>query len=1049
MLTVMFVDLVGSTALGTRLDPEDLRDVVSAHHNCVTGIVLKNGGHVARYIGDGILVYFGYPRAVEDAAERAVRSGLLIVDAIHRLSSPAGPSGSLKSRIGIATGTTVIGSIVDSDGDSQTAVGETPNLAARLQASAEPGMVVLDDATRRLTGNMFDYRQLGPLSLKGLKNPVTAWIVEKENVVESRFEALRSSQAPLVGRSEEKHLLLSRWEQVAAAGRGRVLFLSGEPGIGKSRLISFLDAASRQASQPPPLRFSCSPNQQDVTLYPIIRHIEVASKLERGDSPTTRSNKLATTLKGHGATDLDISLISDLLSIASSTSDLPIKLSARRKRDAVLASIIRLLRVQTSQRPRLAIFEDLHWADPSTLELVDRLIDEIEQFPLLLVASSRLEFRPSWLTRSQVTVQFLTGLDRQHSALLVNAVSANHSLSADIIDEIISRSDGVPLHIEELTKSVVETALDQHNKTGVRRSALVPVSLHASLSARLDRHPNAKEVAQAASVLGRDFSFDYLRDISDLNENVLIDALGELTAAGLINSRGQVPDSSYSFKHALVQNAAYDSISRDRRRQLHLRVATLFERAAEDSPANNAEVLAFHFSEAREPDRSIKYYMLAAEKASGRSALAEKVNHLKNALGQQGLLQSTPDAAQRELVLQLQLGRALIDRRGSGSEEVRASYDRGRALSLSLGDTTSLLKVYDGLINYHFTHSDAASLFRCANELRELRGDAQIVGAQSALMSLRAAGLAHFLVGEFDESRKVLSQFLADYEVNRDGPSASLASRDMKASMHTVVGMSLTALGYPESGCEVAMAGVQHAESLNHVVSLVIALRRACVQRMMWRDARGCAALSQRLLEVNKDYETFLGTREGGFFHSWALSKLDYSLSHVEAMRIHIEELAEAGHSVILPFFMAAAAEIHYEQGNAAVASVLLERAFELVEHTGETWYKSEIMRMRALVCSTNAAEREKWLSEALDITRDQKARFWELRVATALAASWYADSKPSAAFDLLSPVVSCMTEGRSTLDFEIASKLLAKMKGGVIDGTEGSAGGQPARSAI
>lgn len=1026
-LTVMFVDLVGSTALATRLDPEDLHDVISVHHNCVTNLVSKNGGHVARYVGDGILAYFGYPFAHEDDAECAVRSGLLAVEAVYHLSSPAGPSGSLNSRVGIATGIAIIGAIVDGDGDSQTAVGETPNLAARLQAIAEPSMVVVDEATRRLIGEIFQYRRLGPLNLKGLKDPVTAWAVTKENVIESRFKALRPIQTPLIGRVEEKSLLLHLWEQVMT-GQGRVCFLTGEAGIGKSRLISVLEDASQRGGRLPPLQFSCLPHQRDAPLYPIIHHIELAAKIEGGDSISVRSEKLANTLEDCGATELDRSLISDLLSIVRSTSSLPVDLSARRKRDMTLASIIRLLRSQTSQSARLAVFEDLHWADQVTLELIDKLIDEIDQFPLMLAASSRLEFRPSWLTRPQVTDLILTGLDRRHATLLVNAVSGEHALSTEVIEEIISRSDGVPLHVEELTKSVLETQLDQL-KVGVRRSALVPTSLHASLTARLDRHPKAKKVAQTASVIGREFSFDVLKSISDVNESTLIIALDELTAAGLVNARGRAPDSSYSFKHALVQNAAYDSILRNRRRHLHLRLAILLESDAEHSPVINVEVLAFHFAEAGEPDRSIKYYMLAAEKASGRSALAERVSHLKNALCQQDLLPSTPQSAERELFLQLQLGRALIDLRGSGSEEVQICYERARALSANLGDTASLLRVYDGLINYHFTHSDAESLFQCAAEIRELHQDAQLVGSQSTIMSLRAAGLAHFIDGQFSETCEVLSKLLTDYEVDRDGPSANLASRDMKASMYTIVGMSLTAMGYPESGCVSAMKGVKHAESLNHVVTLVLALRRACVQRIMWRDVHGCTALSGRLLEVNKDYETFLGTREGGFFHSWALSRSEASESHLEAMRIHIEELAKAGHSVILPFFMATAAEVHHEQGKGAEASMLLERAFHLVEETGEIWCKPEIMRMRALVCPTNTGERDQWLSEAVAVAREQRARLWELRATTTQAAFWHAEGKVDTAYNVLLPVLGGMTEGQSTLDFKIASKLLAHMK--------------------
>ncbi|MBW7966347.1 adenylate/guanylate cyclase domain-containing protein [Bradyrhizobium sp. BR 10261] len=1028
-LTVMFVDLVGSTALGTRLDPEDLREAISAHHNCVTNLVTENGGYVARYIGDGILAYFGYPSAHEDDAECAVRSGLLAVEAVHRLSSPAGPPGSLSCRVGIATGIAVIGAIVDGDRDSQTAVGETPNFAARLQAIAETGAVVIDEATRRLTGEIFQYRRLGPLALKGLAGPVTAWAVTKENIIESRFKALRSIETPLVGRIEEKSLLLRRWEQVLA-GQGVMCLLIGEAGVGKSRLISVLEDASQEGDRLPPLQFSCSAHQQDAPLYPIIRHIELAAKIESGDSMSVRSQKLALLLAEYGATEIDGFLIGDLLSISMPAPSLPLDLSARRKRDMTLASIIRLLRMQTAQSARLAVFEDLHWADQVTLDLIDRLVDEIDQFPLMVIASGRLEFRPPWITRPQVSHLMLTGLDRRHAALLVGAVAGEHALSAEIIDEIVSRSDGVPLHIEELTKSVLEIQLDQL-KVGVGRS-LVPPSLHASLTARLDRHPDAKEVAQTASVIGREFSFDVLRSISDLDESVLIAALNELTAAGLVNGRGYAPESAYSFKHALVQNAAYDSILRNRRRHLHLRLALLLEGAAEHSPITNAEVLALHFEEAGEPERSIKYYLLAAEKASGRSALAEKASHLKNALRQQELLPSQAQSAERELMLQLQLGRALIDLRGSGSAEVLTCYERARALGLRTGDAVSLLRVYDGLINYYFTHSDAESLSRCAADIRNLHQDTNLAGSRSEVMSLRAAGLAHFIRGQFGETCDVLSRLLTDYEVDRDGPEANLASRDMKASMYTIIGMSQTAMGYPESGCDTAMKGVRHAESLNHVITLVLAMRRACVQRIMWRDVEGCAALSARLLEVNRDHETFLGKREGGFFHSWALSRTQASVSHLEAMRRHIAELDEAGHSVILPFFMAVAAEVHHEQGQHAEAFTLLERAFQLVELTGETWCKSEIMRMRALVCAAGATERDLWLAEAVAIARGQGARLWELRAAAAQAACWHAEGKVDAAYKVLLPALSGMTEGQSTLEFNTASKLLARIKAAV-----------------
>jgi class 3 adenylate cyclase len=648
-VTVMFGDLVGWTALSARMDPEDLREIIAAFYKCVAEIVRRFGGFVAQHLGDGVLVYFGYPQAHEDDAERAVRAGLELITAIGHLETQA----LLQTRIGIATGLVIVGDlIVSSEARERGIVGETPNLAARLQAIAEPNTVVIAERTRKLLGDLFELRDLGTRYLKGVDGAVRAWTALRASSVDSRFEALHAGGlTALVAREEESELLSRRWSK-AKTGEGQVVLLSGEAGIGKSRLTAaFLQ---RLAGEPHTrLHYFCSPQHSDSTLYPIIRQIERAAGLTHNDSPQVKLDKLDAMLAQTSTSIEHAALIAEMLSLPTAGRYPALKLSAEHRRQRTLDALVYQMEALTFRNPVLMVFEDAQWIDPTSLESLGRAVEQIRTLRALLIVTFRPEFDAPWIGQAHVTT------------LTVNRLTDSEIES--IIDGL-ERADGIPLYAEEMTKAVLEAdgevGSPQPASAAASPSQLVPASLRASLMARLDRLGPAREIAQIGSVIGREFGYELLHAVavaqseSMLEGSELQSALERLTDSELVYRRG-MPSLAYVFKHALVRDAAYNMLLRSRREELHTATARALEEGFPGIVESEPELLAYHYGQAeRNPTNIAKvlnYLSVARERARSRSALNEAVSHIQRALQLIAILPADQSRRRQQLELQITL----------------------------------------------------------------------------------------------------------------------------------------------------------------------------------------------------------------------------------------------------------------------------------------------------------------------------------------------------------------------------------------------------------
>ena len=1026
-LTVMFCDLVGSTSLSTLFDPEDLREIIGTYHRTVAEIVAGFDGFVAKYMGDDILVYFGYPRAHEDDAERAVRAALGSIDAVGRLVVK---STNLQARVGIATGLVVVGDLIGKgSAQEQSVVGETPNLAARLQALATPASLVIASNTRQQIGELFDLEDLGSQALAGFAEPQRAWRVLGESGQASRFEALRSRETPLVGREEEVELLVRRWQQ-AKSGEGRVVLISGEPGIGKSRLTA---ALSEYIGTEPHirLRYFCSPYHQDSALHPFITQLEHAAGFVRDDAVEEKLGKLRALLARGTEDDDDVALLSELLSLPSSAANL--NLSPQRKREKQFEALLNQLVAEARHRPVLVVFEDAHWIDPTSRELLDLTVDRVRRLPVLLAITFRPEFEPPWGGRSHVSSLALNRLGERAGEALVQKLAGNAVLAAAIVAEIVERTDGVPLFVEELTKAVLESAEQEDRVATVLATTSltalsVPATLHASLMARLDRlGPVPKEIAQIGAVLGREFAYGLIEPVAQRDQRELQAALGQLSDAGLLFCSGIAPHASYLFKHALVQDAAYGTLLRGRRLELHARVAAVLEQNFADLVERQPELLAHHLTAAGNTERAVEQWLKAGQHAAARFAHLEAIGHCERGLAALAALPEGPIRDGWEIELQLARGPSLFTTKGFVAAEAAEAYTRAEELAERRSDPRQLFMAVNGLWQ---SANGAGMILDCRRLSNRLQ---QLTAADDADEGLRlqahhSAWATCLFAGELAAAREhgEVGRQLYDPERHRlhhlryGGHDPGACACYLGAQVHWL-------LGYPEQGLALGSEALALAERIAHPFSSAIALQ---YNSMLHLD-RGEPELALRRLATA---EALAAEQRLGFVLEQQLLR-GAALTAQGALReavayLHKGLAGRNGSTRLKSYGLARLADALMRQGEHDAALAAAREGLVSVEKTGHRQWEAELLRFEGVaLCGLNRIEEgQSALEGALRVARRQQAKGNELRAATSLARLWAGQGRRAVARDLLAPAYAWFTEGFDTADLKEAKALLDEL---------------------
>jgi class 3 adenylate cyclase/tetratricopeptide (TPR) repeat protein len=1024
-LTVMFCDLVGSTPLSQRFDPEDLREVIGAYHLCVANAVARFAGFVAKYMGDGVLVYFGYPEAHEDDAERAVRAGLAVIDAVGRLAAPE----QLNVRLGIASGLVVVGDLIGAGAAQERGVvGETPNLAARLQALAQPGTILIAESTRRQIGALFDLDDLAPQILAGFAEPQHAWRVLGESGVLSRFEALRSEASPLVGREEELELLLRRWDQ-ATAGEGRVVLISGEPGIGKSRLSAAL--SEHIGTEPHTrVRYFCSPHHQDSALYPFITQLERAARFIRDDTVERKLGKLRELLMPGAPGAEEIALLAELLSLPNSAADL--NLSPQRKREMLFEALLHQLEALSHSGPVLMVFEDAHWIDPSSRELLDLTIDRVRRLPVLLIVTFRSEFQLGWTGPPHVTMLALNRLGEPDVTALVRGLAGNAPLGNEIVEEIVERTDGVPLFVEELTKAVLERG-DQNNRVAAMLSAsplpvlAVPATLHASLIARLDRiGAAAKEAAQIGAVLGREFAYELIQPVAQRSEADLQTALSQLTDAGLLSCRGTAPQSSYLFKHALVQDAAYGTLLRARRQELHARVAAVLEQNFADLVERQREILARHLTAAGDTKRAVDQWLKAGQYAAALSAHREAIGHFERGLAALPALPEGPARDGQEIELQLARGLSLFTVGGFVSAEAAQAYTRARELAEQRGDPRHLFTAVYGLWQSANGSGRIVASRPLSDRLLKLTAAEADDGLR--LQAHHSAWATCLFSGEFMAGHEHCEVGRRLYDPERHHSHSLLYGGHDPGVCAGFIGAQLHwLLGYPEKALEIEFDTLALAERVGHPLSRQLVLLYSAMLYLN-RGELEPALKSLDAVEALVAEQRLGFVLEPRFARGVALTAQGALEQAVACLR---EGLASPLGAVrYRPYGLAGLAEALTRQGEHGAALAAAREGMKTQEETGQRLWNAELHRVEgiAVLGLNRVDEGQSALQEALRIALKQQAKSYELRAATSLARLSGEQSRRREGRDLLASVYSWFTEGFGTADLKDAAKLLSEL---------------------
>ncbi len=944
-LTLMFCDLVGSTTLSANLDPEDLRVVIGAYHRCCAATIERLGGFVAKYMGDGVLVYFGYPQAHEHDAERAVEAGLALVEEVPKLVTPAGAP--LQVRVGIATGMVVVGDLVGS-GQSQErgVVGETPNLAARLQGVAEPDNVVIAAGTRRLLGDLFELQDLGAQNLKGIPGPVPAWAVLRARKVEDRFEALHAGggMTPLAGRTSEAEELARCWSR-ARTGEGQAVLLSGEAGVGKSRLVA--DLIERLGGEPHErLRYFCSPQQTASALHPIVGQLERAMGFVPADSATARLDKLDAVLASSSLADG--MALADLLGLANDGRHPALAQTPAQRRQRTLDALVAQVEVRARRQPTLMVFEDAHWADPSSLEWLGRVLERVSRLSLMLVVTFRPEFTAPWVDALGVTTLSLGRLSESDATAMIDRLAGGRDVPPKVRRDIIARADGIPLFVQEMTRAVLEGD-----------GATVPATLQASLLSRLDRLGEAKETAQLGAVIGREFSHDLLACVAARPAGELERSLDRLVAAGLLFRQQPPPHATYLFNHALVQDAAYGTLLREARRAIHAKIVDALETHFSDIAVHQPELVARHCTEAGLVEKAASLWGRAGRRSFARSALWEAAEQLSQALGLIASLPAAPALRRDQIQLQLDLSNALIHTKGHASPETKAAFDRARSLiehAAALGEAPEdPLVAYSVLYGFWVANRMAFNGPAMLELAAQFQALARAEGARVPLMlGHLLAGISSVVTGHPSEGKSELDQAVALYDPGEDRTLATRFGHDVRVSALAWRAFASWALDDAEASLADRHGAVAGARAMDHAASLMFALSHVSLT-LLHADHRAQAkGLIDELVELAESKGTLYWKSYGLLLRGW-LAALEGDVARaVATIEPAMADMRSTGATGYAPWYLSILARAQAELGRRDEARLSMEEALSTMQATGEKWCERDVLR-RAREIATQA----------------------------------------------------------------------------------------------
>ncbi len=1035
-LTIMFCDLVGSTALASQLDPEDLQTAIRRFLDTCSQAISRFNGYIAKYMGDGLLVYFGYPHAHEHDAERAVHAGLAVLDLVKALprEHPAQWGFDIAARIGIATGHVIVGEVMGQETAKERSVfGETPNLAARLQALAAPNQLVVDSMTKRLVGSEFEFDDRGTFSLKGFETPVHVWQVLNIKPSASRFESYRSGRlGNFMGREHEMALLLGRWHE-ATCGEGQVVLLCGEAGIGKSRMVrSLRDRLTEEDCQT--IQFQCSPYHTNTALYPAITYLRQMAGLCGEDTPSMQLQKLDALAINSGIEDrTTVLLLADLLSIRADGQHPPPNVSSEKRKEMTLEALVQQLQRLAGRRPTLFIVEDAHWLDPTTMDLLTRIIDRIQAMQVLLVIAFRPDFRPVWVGYGHVTFLTLSRLPRRHSVELLASMTRGKTLPLEVEQAILAKTDGVPLYIEELAESVLQSGLlaeeeDSFSLKAPLKELSIPDSLQALLMERIDRLGPAKDIIQMGATIGREFSYELLRETIDVTAGELENALHLLSASGLIFQEGDIPGAKYLFKHTLIQDAAYNTLSKKSRRALHTRIAKALESRFAERVKTEPELLAYHYEQAGLIGPAIEYWSRAAQRDVARSANIEALSHFDRALQ---MLKDLPQGLEHdgsELTLLIARGAPLLSLKGYASDDIERNYLRASSLSQINPSSEQYFLSMWGLWVFHLVRGPLAKACTLAESL--LSWATHQHNPDLLIRAHESVGSTYSFLGRFAEAKTHLLEAKSLYDPERHRSQVVPYTQDPGITARIMLARTLWVLGELDQVEMLLAEAIAMARELEHPFTMAFTLATASWAYSTLRDTHTTLRLTEDAIELSTKYSFEVPLAWAMSFQGWALAEQGKAKG-VERLMEGLSAAQRAKASLNNTYTLALLAENHLRNQHIAEGLAAIQQAQELAAQ-GELCWQAEILRLKGELFLAQSDQSilaaEQCFSEALMIAQDQHAKMLELRAATSMANLLRKQSKPEMAKRILSSARFGLSEHSTNPDLMEAQTILAQL---------------------